>query len=50
MISGAGITHIIEFGPGGVLSKLMKRIDKSIERVEVSDAESAKKAQSEFSA
>jgi [acyl-carrier-protein] S-malonyltransferase len=37
LVADVGITRIIEFGPGGVLSKLAKRIDKSLARLEVFD-------------
>jgi [acyl-carrier-protein] S-malonyltransferase len=39
------ITHAIEFGPGGVLSKLLKRTIPEVKRFEVSDPESARKVQ-----
>ncbi len=39
MVSLGGITHTIEFGPGGVLSKLVKRINKDLKRFEVYDPE-----------
>lgn len=44
MMSGQGITHIVECGPGKVLSGLIKRIDKKIETFPVSDPESLDKA------
>jgi malonyl CoA-acyl carrier protein transacylase len=31
------VARAIEFGPGGVLTKLLKRIEPDIERVQVSD-------------
>lgn len=34
---GKGVTHFIEIGPGGVLTGLMKRIDKTTVRVNVQD-------------
>ena len=40
LIEGEGITDTIEFGPGGVLSKLMKRINKGINKHEVFNPES----------
>jgi len=39
-----GITHIIEGGPGKVLSGLIKRIDRTIETLPVSDLPSLEKA------
>lgn len=39
LFSEQGCTHAVEFGPGGVLSKLLKRIDKSVSRLEVAKAE-----------
>ncbi len=42
MIEEQNIERVIEFGAGGVLSKLMKRINKDIARSEVFDPESAK--------
>ena len=41
---------IIEFGPGAVLSKLMKRIDPSVERLEVFDRASLEKAKTALQA
>ena len=35
LIKDHQITHTVEFGPGGVLSKLQKRIDMSVSRLEV---------------
>ncbi len=40
LVEGEGITDIIEFGPGAVLSKLMKRINKGINQHEVFNPES----------
>jgi [acyl-carrier-protein] S-malonyltransferase len=40
IISNENISTCIEFGPGGVLTKLMKRIDSSVKRYEVYDSES----------
>ena len=34
------ITQAVEFGAGGVLSNLLKRIDKTVERAEISEPES----------
>ena len=34
-IADLGITTIIEFGPGNVLTGLMKRINKDIEKINV---------------
>lgn len=44
MLAEQNITHCIEFGPGGVLSKLMKRICPSVERLEVFDMQTVTKA------
>ena len=44
MITEQQITHTVEFGAGGVLSKLLKRIDKTPQRLEVFDPESLQKA------
>jgi [acyl-carrier-protein] S-malonyltransferase len=43
-ISGAGITTILEMGPGRVLSGLSKRIDKSMQGIPVQTAEDIEKA------
>jgi [acyl-carrier-protein] S-malonyltransferase len=40
MISELGIQAVVEFGPGGVLSKLMKRIDSSVKGHSVDSPES----------
>ena len=37
-------TQAIEFGAGGVLSKLLKRIDKTVPRIDVSNPEAAASA------
>jgi [acyl-carrier-protein] S-malonyltransferase len=50
LIAEQGITNVVEFGPGEVLSKLMKRINKDIERDEVSSPESLQEAKAKFSA
>ncbi len=39
----AGISRFVEFGPGKVLGGLVKRIDRSVEVVNVSDLDSASK-------
>jgi [acyl-carrier-protein] S-malonyltransferase len=39
-----GFTRFIEFGPGGVLAGLMKRIDKNVEMISVGDAASVEAA------
>lgn len=38
-----GFTRFIELGPGGVLAGLMKRIDKNVEMISVSDAAAVEK-------
>lgn len=43
-MSSQGITHIVECGPGKVLSGLIKRINKEIETLSVSEPESLDKA------
>jgi len=40
----AGVTHVVELGPGKVLSGLVKRIARSIEAVNVEDPASLEKA------
>lgn len=39
MIEGEGVTNAVEFGAGGVLSKLLKRINKDVKRCEVDSPE-----------
>lgn len=46
IISGEQTKQAIEFGPGGVLAKLLKRIDASVQRFEVFDPNSLEKAKS----
>jgi [acyl-carrier-protein] S-malonyltransferase len=43
-MKAAGVTRIVEIGPGRVLSGLVKRIDKSIACANVEDADSLEKA------
>ena len=43
-MSARGITIVLEFGPGKVLSGLCKRIDKSLLAISVNDDESLSKA------
>jgi [acyl-carrier-protein] S-malonyltransferase len=43
-MAGAGVTHMVEIGPGKVLAGLVRRIDKSIEMVNVEDPASLDKA------
>lgn len=43
-MAAAGVTHMVEIGPGKVLSGLVRRIDKSIEVVNVEDPASLDKA------
>lgn len=40
---GAGVSHFVEFGPGRVLSSLIKRIDRGVQAVTISDPEGIKK-------
>ena len=42
LIAEQQITHTVEFGPGGVLTKLLKRINKDPARFEIFDSVSAK--------
>ena len=42
MCSREQISHAVEFGPGGVLSRLLKRINDQVQRSEVFDMESMK--------
>jgi [acyl-carrier-protein] S-malonyltransferase len=35
-----GVTRFIEVGPKDVLSKLVKRIDRSVETISIGDADS----------
>lgn len=44
-VSERGITHAVEFGAGGVLSKLLKRIKPEVARFEVPDLQSLEKLQ-----
>ena len=37
LVAGQSVTHTVEFGSGGVLSKLMKRIVSGVERLEIAD-------------
>lgn len=39
MIESEGVTNAVEFGAGGVLSKLLKRINKDVKRCEVDSPE-----------
>lgn len=43
-MAAAGVTHMVEIGPGKVLSGLIRRIDRSIEVVNVEDPASLDKA------
>ncbi len=40
---GAGVSRFVEFGPGRVLTSLIKRIDRGVEAVTLSDPESIRK-------
>lgn len=44
LMAKQGITHIIECGPGKVLTGLIKRIDRNITTIAVNDSESLQKA------
>ena len=37
MLIGQGVTRVVEIGPKEVLTGLMKRIDRKVERVNVGD-------------
>ena len=39
----SGVSQFIEFGPAGVLSGLIKRIDRSVQAVSLSDSASIQK-------
>ncbi|MDU0810066.1 MAG: ACP S-malonyltransferase [Burkholderia sp.] len=43
-IANTGVTHMIECGPGRVLTGLIKRIDSKLESLSISDPESISKA------
>jgi [acyl-carrier-protein] S-malonyltransferase len=43
LIAEQKIKHCVEFGSGGVLSKLLKRIDASVKALEISDPETLEK-------
>ena len=43
-IVGTGVSQFVEFGPARVLTSLIKRIDKNVQAVTLSDLESIKKA------
>jgi [acyl-carrier-protein] S-malonyltransferase len=43
----SGVSQFVEFGPGGVLSSLIKRIDRGVEAVTLSDPASIRKLTSE---
>ena len=48
VIKQEGISSAVEFGPNGVLSKLMKRIDAKITRHEIFDSKSLKEVSTAF--
>jgi [acyl-carrier-protein] S-malonyltransferase len=50
MIAGEGVRTMVEVGPGAVLSGLVRRIDKTVERLNVSDCASLEAAQSALAA
>ncbi|MCB0322124.1 MAG: ACP S-malonyltransferase [Bdellovibrionales bacterium] len=43
MVAGEKLSHCVEFGPGGVLTKLLKRITNDVQRLEVYDTGSIDK-------
>ncbi len=43
LMAESGVTHALEIGPGKVLAGLVKRIDKRISVLSVSDVESIQK-------
>ena len=43
-IVGTGVSQFVEFGPARVLTSLIKRIDKNVQAVTLSDLESIKKS------
>lgn len=44
----SGVSHFVEFGPSKVLASLIKRIDRDVEAITLSDAESMQKLCSGF--
>ncbi len=46
LIRDKSITHAVEFGAGGVLTKLLKRINKEVQKFEVSTPETAQHTRS----
>jgi [acyl-carrier-protein] S-malonyltransferase len=40
----AGVTHLVEFGPGKVLARLTRRIDERIQALAVADAAGMREA------
>ena len=44
-LAADGVTTCIEVGPGGVLAGLMRRIDRNLTALTISDPESLAKAQ-----
>jgi [acyl-carrier-protein] S-malonyltransferase len=48
LVHEQSITHAIEFGPGGVLSKLLKRTIPEVRRFQVSDPDSGKAVKMEL--
>ena len=43
-IVGTGVSQFVEFGPARVLTSLIKRIDKNVQAITLSDLESIKKS------
>jgi len=39
-MAGAGVTHVVECGPGRVLAGLTKRIDKNLQGLAITDPQS----------
>jgi [acyl-carrier-protein] S-malonyltransferase len=44
----SGVSHFVEFGPTKVLASLIKRIDRDVEAITLSDAESMQKLSKDF--
>jgi [acyl-carrier-protein] S-malonyltransferase len=44
----SGVSHFVEFGPTKVLASLIKRIDRDVEAITLSDAASMQKLSKDF--